>query len=85
VFTTHFLDEADLLADNIAILAAPGKLVAEGTPVALKSNLGQGYSVQVMFDFPDLNDKNSPHPPSDTLDRIRQVSPHCSMTLSSPS
>ncbi|KAG1891680.1 uncharacterized protein F5891DRAFT_1211174 [Suillus fuscotomentosus] len=24
VFTTHFLDEADLLADNIAILAAPG-------------------------------------------------------------
>ncbi|KAG2091194.1 uncharacterized protein F5147DRAFT_840847 [Suillus discolor] len=24
VFTTHFLDEADLLADSIAILAAPG-------------------------------------------------------------
>ncbi|KAF8900796.1 hypothetical protein CPB85DRAFT_1439365 [Mucidula mucida] len=35
-FTTHFLDEADLLADRIAILAAPGKLVAEGSPVALK-------------------------------------------------
>ena len=85
VFTTHFLDEADLLADNIAILAAPGKLVAEGTPVALKSNLGQGYSIQVMFNFPDLNEKDSPNPPSITLDRIRQVSPHCVMTLSSPS
>ncbi|KAG1779604.1 hypothetical protein EV702DRAFT_965686 [Suillus placidus] len=85
VFTTHFLDEADLLADNIAILAAPGKLVAEGTPVALKSNLGQGYSVQVMFDFPDLTEKDLSKAPSETLDRIRQVCPQCSMSLSSPS
>ncbi|KAG1763849.1 hypothetical protein EDD22DRAFT_482473 [Suillus occidentalis] len=85
VFTTHFLDEADLLADNIAILAAPGKLVAEGTPVALKSNLGQGYRVQVIFDFPDLTEKDLLHAPSETLDRIRQVCPQCSMSLSSPS
>ncbi|KAF9471023.1 P-loop containing nucleoside triphosphate hydrolase protein [Pholiota conissans] len=49
VFTTHFLDEADLLADHIAILAAPGKVVASGSPVALKSQLGEGYSVQVTF------------------------------------
>ncbi|KAG8734715.1 hypothetical protein FRC10_011501, partial [Ceratobasidium sp. 414] len=47
VFTTHFLDEADLLADDIAILAAPGKLLAQGSPVALKSTLGQGYVVHV--------------------------------------
>jgi ABC-type multidrug transport system ATPase subunit len=85
VFTTHFLDEADLLADNIAILAAPGKLVAEGTPVALKSNLGQGYSVQVIFNFPDLPEKDLPSAPSETLDRVRQVCPQCSMSLSSPS
>ncbi|KAF9260869.1 P-loop containing nucleoside triphosphate hydrolase protein [Marasmius fiardii PR-910] len=52
VFTTHFLDEADLLADHIAILAAPGKLVAEGTPVALKRDLGGGYNIQVMFGTP---------------------------------
>ncbi|KAG2043689.1 hypothetical protein BDR03DRAFT_978110 [Suillus americanus] len=76
VFTTHFLDEADLLADKIAILAAPGKLVAEGTPVALKSNLEQGYSVQVMFDSPDLAEKNLP---TETLDRIRQICPQCSI------
>ncbi|KAH8835982.1 P-loop containing nucleoside triphosphate hydrolase protein [Flagelloscypha sp. PMI_526] len=49
IFTTHFLDEADLLADNIAVLAAPGNLVAEGTPIALKRDLGQGYSVVVSF------------------------------------
>ncbi|KZT03357.1 uncharacterized protein LAESUDRAFT_716191 [Laetiporus sulphureus 93-53] len=34
---TSFLDEAYLLADTIAILAAPEELVAKGTPVALKS------------------------------------------------
>jgi ATP-binding cassette subfamily A (ABC1) protein 3 len=84
VFTTHFLDEADLLADDIAILAAPGKLVAEGTPVALKLDLGQGYSVQVTFDFSDFSEKDFPHPPSEILHRIRQVSPYCSMSLSSP-
>ncbi|KAF8497976.1 hypothetical protein BU17DRAFT_103158 [Hysterangium stoloniferum] len=50
VFTTHFLDEADLLADHIAILAAPGKLVAEGSPVALKSQLARGYTLRVSFD-----------------------------------
>ncbi|KAG8712129.1 hypothetical protein FRC08_015002 [Ceratobasidium sp. 394] len=47
VFTTHFLDEADLLADEIAILAAPGKLLAQGSPVSLKSQLGRGYTIHV--------------------------------------
>ncbi|KAF9444036.1 P-loop containing nucleoside triphosphate hydrolase protein [Macrolepiota fuliginosa MF-IS2] len=49
VFTTHFLDEADLLADHIAILAAPGKLVASGSPVTLKRSFGEGYSIVVTF------------------------------------
>ena len=40
----QFLDEADLLADHIAILAAPGKLIASGSPVSLKRDLG--YSVR---------------------------------------
>ncbi|KAH7886313.1 hypothetical protein F5I97DRAFT_2027968 [Phlebopus sp. FC_14] len=84
VFTTHFLDEADLLADNIAILAAPGKLVAEGSPVALKTNLGQGYSVQVTFDFSDMNEKEFTSAPADVLDRIREVAPQCTMSQASP-
>lgn len=56
IFTTHFLDEADLLADNIAILAAPGKLVASGSPVSLKRDLGEGYIVQVTFHSPPKGD-----------------------------
>jgi ATP-binding cassette, subfamily A (ABC1), member 3 len=46
IFTTHFLDEADLLSDHIAILSK-GSLRAEGTAVELKHNLGSGYRVHV--------------------------------------
>jgi ATP-binding cassette, subfamily A (ABC1), member 3 len=44
IMTTHFLDEADLLADNIAILSK-GCLKIEGTAVELKHKLGSGYRV----------------------------------------
>ncbi|KAJ5018708.1 ABC transporter A family member 2 [Colletotrichum sp. SAR 10_99] len=47
IMTTHFLDEADLLADNIAILSK-GKLRAEGSSVALKDSLGVGYRIHVL-------------------------------------
>ena len=46
IFTTHFLDEADLLSDHIAILSK-GRLRAEGTAVELKHKLGSGYRVHV--------------------------------------
>ncbi|KIL92057.1 hypothetical protein FAVG1_04463 [Fusarium avenaceum] len=49
ILTTHFLDEADLLADHIAILSK-GTLRAEGSSVALKDNLGGGYRVHVPKD-----------------------------------
>lgn len=85
VFTTHFLDEADLLADHIAILAAPGKLVAEGSPVALKTNLGQGYSIQVTFNSKDLNEKDPANSSLEVLDRVREFAPQCTLSQSSPS
>lgn len=46
VLTTHFLDEADLLSDQIAILSK-GSLKAQGTAVELKNKLGSGYRVHV--------------------------------------
>ncbi|EXJ91967.1 ATPase [Capronia epimyces CBS 606.96] len=46
IFTTHFLDEAELLADHIAILSR-GVLKASGTAVELKHKLGSGYRVHV--------------------------------------
>ncbi|KAH0138868.1 putative ABC transporter, partial [Aureobasidium melanogenum] len=46
LFTTHFLDEGDLLSDHITILSK-GTLVASGTAVALKHELGGGYRVKI--------------------------------------
>lgn len=46
ILTTHFLDEADLLADHIAILSK-GTLRAAGSSVELKDKLGGGYRVHV--------------------------------------
>ena len=41
------LDEADYLGDNVAILQAPGRLLALDNPVALKTRLGRGFSLAV--------------------------------------
>ncbi|KHO01664.1 ABC transporter-like protein [Metarhizium album ARSEF 1941] len=46
ILTTHFLDEADLLADHIAILSK-GSLRAQGSSVELKDRFGSGYRVHV--------------------------------------
>ncbi|KAE8374236.1 P-loop containing nucleoside triphosphate hydrolase protein [Aspergillus bertholletiae] len=47
LLTTHFLDEADLLADHIAILSK-GVLKAQGSSVELKHRLGSGYRIHVL-------------------------------------
>lgn len=46
ILTTHFLDEADLLADRIAVISK-GTLRAEGSSVELKNKLGGGYRVHL--------------------------------------
>lgn len=45
ILTTHFLDEADLLADKVAIMSK-GELKAEGSAVHLKDTMG-GYRIFV--------------------------------------
>jgi ABC-2 type transport system ATP-binding protein len=45
LLTTHYLEEADLLASNLAIVDR-GKVVVEGTPEELKAQL-QGDAIQV--------------------------------------
>ncbi|KAK4500459.1 hypothetical protein PRZ48_008648 [Zasmidium cellare] len=44
LLTTHFLDESEVLADDIALLSK-GKLRAQGTVAHLKTSLGQGFAV----------------------------------------
>jgi ABC-type multidrug transport system ATPase subunit len=50
IYTTHFLDEADLLADRVFIMTAPGHIVARGSPVLLKTGHSQGYVISCAFD-----------------------------------
>lgn len=47
LFTTHYLEEADLLADRKAVLAK-GKVKAVGTSKELKMQFGSGYHLRVM-------------------------------------
>src|SRR5947207_6485639 len=51
LLTTQYLEEADQLADRIAVLDQ-GKLVAEGTPDELKRRIGAGH---IRLQFADAN------------------------------
>lgn len=46
--TTHFLDEADYLADDVAIMYK-GTLRAAGTSASLKHTYGDGYTVKLPY------------------------------------
>jgi len=49
LLTTHYMDEAEQLADRVGVLAA-GRLVAEGTPAELKASVPEAT---ITFARPD--------------------------------
>ncbi|KAK4160939.1 putative ABC transporter [Cladorrhinum sp. PSN259] len=49
IFTTHFLDEGEVLADHIVILSR-GEIRCQGTSTELKVRLGGGYRVSLPKD-----------------------------------
>jgi ABC-2 type transport system ATP-binding protein len=53
LLTTHYMFEADALCNRIAVIAK-GKIVAEGTPAALKGNVASGSVTEVeVYGVPD--------------------------------
>ncbi|KAG5948339.1 hypothetical protein E4U53_006312 [Claviceps sorghi] len=75
ILTTHFLDEADLLADHIVMLSK-GTLRAEGSSVQLKERFGGGYRVHVhknpdVTSMPSLRDVRR----KDAFDLVTYVAP----------
>nr|XP_021189988.2 phospholipid-transporting ATPase ABCA3 [Helicoverpa armigera]XP_049699930.1 phospholipid-transporting ATPase ABCA3 [Helicoverpa armigera]XP_049699931.1 phospholipid-transporting ATPase ABCA3 [Helicoverpa armigera]WRX06183.1 ABCA2 [Helicoverpa armigera] len=54
ILTTHFMDEADILGDRVAIMAN-GRLQCVGSPYFLKRHYGVGYTLVIVkdtdFDF----------------------------------
>ena len=57
LLTTHFMDEAQYLADRVAVIAA-GSIVAEGTPATLGGR--DGMQTRIRYHVPD----GRPPPPS---------------------
>ncbi|TPP43985.1 ABC-2 transporter family protein [Leishmania donovani] len=49
LLTTHFMDEADLLGDRVAIMSR-GQLKCAGSSLFLKSRLGIGYNITISVD-----------------------------------
>ncbi|KZT61334.1 P-loop containing nucleoside triphosphate hydrolase protein [Calocera cornea HHB12733] len=84
VYTTHFLDEADLIGDEITILAAPGKVLANGSPVNLKSTLGDGYVIN-LHRVSDAEDEKLGQiwDSHSLMAALKAVAPGCHMTLTS--
>eukprot|EP00392_Amoebophrya_sp_AT5.2_P007831 g7850.t1 len=56
VFSTHYLEEADLLADRKVIIAA-GKVMALGTSMELKRQWGVGFWIYAMVEKAKCPDK----------------------------
>ncbi|CAL1281885.1 unnamed protein product [Larinioides sclopetarius] len=49
ILTTHYMEEADILGDRIAIMAE-GELQCSGSPMFLKQKFGTGYHLHVVKD-----------------------------------
>lgn len=79
VMTTHFLDESDFLADEVAIIKTPGRLVAQDTPQDLKANFSD-KEFGVRLSFVDAFD---PALEAKALEReLRNVVPDCKLLSS---
>lgn len=70
LLTTHFLDEADVLADYIAILSR-GVLKTKGTSVQLKHEVGAGYHVTYPRDAPVASPTDATKKPAPSADMVQ--------------
>jgi ABC-2 type transport system ATP-binding protein len=70
VLTTHNMDEADRLADRVAIIDH-GKLLQLDTPERLKKSIGDGDVVEIALDF----DRSSPDGLSSLVAELSDICP----------
>lgn len=60
ILTTHYMDEADILGDRIAIMKS-GKVTALGSSIFLKSTFGAGYNLTVVKSESEPNTELLPY------------------------
>lgn len=68
ILTTHYMDEADILGDRIAIMAE-GKVVCTGSSLFLKNRFGVGYNLVIA----KKNRDPAPHIDKFIYERIENV------------
>lgn len=85
LITSHFMEEADVLGDKIAIMET-GELIAYGTSMFLKHYYGKGYTLKMLksgednkFDRTSVHDTIKRHIPS--AEHKTSVEPLYCMTL----
>uniref|UniRef100_A0A182IM77 ABC transporter domain-containing protein n=1 Tax=Anopheles atroparvus TaxID=41427 RepID=A0A182IM77_ANOAO len=71
LLTTHFMEEADILGDWIAIMEH-GELVAFGTPLFLKQVYGKGYTLKLQKGSPGFDTNKA-------FELIRQYVPNATV------
>ena len=68
ILTTHYMDEADILGDRIAIMAE-GKVICTGSSLFLKNRFGVGYNLVIA----KKNRDEAPQIDKFIIDRIDNV------------
>ncbi|KYO42635.1 ATP-binding cassette sub-family A member 1 isoform A [Alligator mississippiensis] len=66
VLSTHYMDEAELLGDRIAIIAQ-GRLCCCGSPLFLKTHLGTGYYLTLVKREPGTRERPAPQGSSGSI------------------
>jgi ATP-binding cassette subfamily A (ABC1) protein 3 len=73
LITTHYMDEADILGDRIAIMTS-GKVTALGSSIFLKSTFGVGYNLTLVKSNSDKNETIMPYIQEHLGDKVIQQS-----------
>ncbi|XP_045504908.1 uncharacterized protein LOC123701462 [Colias croceus] len=79
LLTTHHLDEAELLSDQIVIMHK-GQIHTTGTPIEIKRSLGSGYKLSVQFEpLPQKEDEDIEEKTKKVLEITRNVAKNASL------
>ena len=73
LLTTHYMDEADILGDRIAIMAK-GKISCVGSSIFLKSKFGVGYNLTLVKSNTEQSDTILPYLRSQLGDKVTKQS-----------
>ncbi len=78
VFTTHYMDEADILGDTVAVLSH-GSLRVSGSPLFLKRRFGCGYTLSVLL--PQIGTSDTKQSVDEVMSSVQKHVPTASIVM----